>query len=260
MKLVLVLIFLAGWFSSLAVLPAQEKVTPQVVIRADGGESGRMESIFIPPKANAPFDLQLATEWSRPMGTGGTFTLVNERRIARDERGRIYQERWILVPKDGKVKSWMDVIQITDPERHTWLNCIVAEKICDVKDYSLTTATEYGPPVGETGPLPNGNGFRQHEDLGLRDVEGVGTHGYRESTTLNPGVMGNDKPMVTMREFWYSRELGVNLISIVETPGTGKQLFTVKNLSTSSPGSQLFQAPPSYRLVDERRGRGEESK
>ena len=88
----------------------------QNVIRVpDGGTRGRMESIFVPPKAGAPFSFTLVTEWKRPMDNGGTFTLTNERHIARDSKGRIYQERWLLVPKGGTIKSQMDVFQVTDP-------------------------------------------------------------------------------------------------------------------------------------------------
>jgi hypothetical protein len=225
----------------------------QVVRRPDGGAYGPMQSIFIPPKPGAPFSLTLATEWTRPMGNGGTFTLVNERHIVRDSKGRIYQERWILVPKGGKVKSEMNVFQITDPDLHTWFNCEVRTKVCELLEYRLTATQNYQPPIGPSGPLPNGNGFRTHEDLGEGNTLGVDTHGYRETLTINEGVMGNDKPMVNMREFWYSTHLGVNLISIVDEPQSGRQVFTVKDLSTSEPEPSYFLVPAGYTVVDHRK-------
>jgi hypothetical protein len=229
---------------------AQTPSQPPIVRVPDGGANGRMESIFIPPKAGAPFSLTLATEWTRPLGNGGTFTLTNERRIVRDGKGRIYQERWILVPKGGKIKSRMDVFQITDPEQHTWYNCITATKVCDLYSYRLTTQDKFQPAIGASGPLPDGNGFRQHEDLGLSSTQGMDTHGYRETMTVNAGVMGNDKPMVAIREFWYSTLLGINLISTVDDPQSGKQLFTVKDLSTSEPETSFFEVPAEYKIVD----------
>jgi len=222
------------------------------VRRMDGGAYGPMQSIFIPPKPSAPFSLTLGTEWTRSMANGGTFTLVNERHIVRDSKGRIYQERWILVPKGGKVKSQMNVFQITDPDLHTWFNCEVGTKVCELLEYRLTTADNYQPPIAPSGPLPNGNGFRTHEDLGAGDTLGVDTHGYRETTTVNEGVMGNDKPMVNMREFWYSPHLGLNLLSIVDEPQSGKQVFTVKELSTSEPDPSYFLVPAGYTVVDHR--------
>jgi hypothetical protein len=168
----------------------------------------------------------------------------------RDSKGRIYQERWILVPKGGKIKSRMDIFQITDPDEHTWYNCITATKVCDLYPYRLTTQDKFQPAIGTSGPLPDGNGFRQHEDLGLSSTQGVDTHGYRETMTINAGVMGNDKPMVSIREFWYSPHLAVNLISTVDDPQSGKQVFTVKELSTSEPEPSFFEVPGEYKIID----------
>jgi hypothetical protein len=241
-----------GALSVTTLLPSQTGNQPQTIRRADGGANGPMQSIFIPPKPGAPFYIALATEWTRTMGSGGTFTLVNERHIVRDSKGRIYQERWILVPKNGKVKSQMNVFQITDPDQHTWYNCEVATRVCELLTYSLTAQQTYQPATGSSGPLPNGNGFRTHEDLGAGNTLGIDTHGYRETVTINEGVMGNDRPMVSTREFWYSAQLGVNLVSIVDEPQSGKQVFTVKELSTSEPELSLFVVPEGYQVVDHR--------
>jgi hypothetical protein len=229
---------------------AQAPPQQNVVRRADGGTSGAMESIFIPPKAGAPFSLTLDTEWTRPMSGGGTFTVANERHIVRDSKGRIYQERWGLVPKGGKVKSVMGIFQITDPEQHTWFNCNPWTKVCDLYRYDLTTKDKFEPPIGASGPLPNGNGIRQHEDLGAASTEGIDTHGYRETTTINTGVMGNDQPMVTSREFWYSPRLAVNLVSTVDAPQSGKQVFTAREISIAEPDASFFEIPADYKIVD----------
>lgn len=246
-------------------LHAQE-APPPVIHFSDGGASprggGPMESIFIPPMREAPFSLTLATEWSRPMENGGTFTLANQRRIVRDSRGRIYQERWILVPKGGDVKSTMNVFQITDPVEHTWLNCSTRSHICELLPYRLTLQTKYLPFGGEIGPLNKGNvltrslaggrGIMQVGDLGLETIQGMETHGYRSTITYNPGTMGNDRPLVVTREFWFSPQLGIDLSSLVDNPQSGKQIFSVKELSTSEPDPKLFDVPDGYRIVDHR--------
>jgi hypothetical protein len=86
----------------------------------DGGVSEMMESIVVSAKPQAPFTLTLETEWVRMLGDGGTITSVNKRRIARDAAGRVYQERWFLVPKNGNVESQMTTIPDRRPERtHT---------------------------------------------------------------------------------------------------------------------------------------------
>ena len=80
--------------------------------------------------------------------------------------------------------------------------------------------------------------------------EGVETHGYRETVTINTGVMGNDQPMVSTREFWYSPHLAVNLFSVVDNAATGKQVFTAKEISTAEPDPSAFEVPADYKVVD----------
>jgi hypothetical protein len=67
----------------------------------DGGVTETLQSIYIPPLVGAPFSAIVHTEWARPIPSGGSYTAVNQHRVARDGRGRIYEERWLLVPKDS---------------------------------------------------------------------------------------------------------------------------------------------------------------
>ena len=201
--------------------------------RCRWGVRETLDSIFIPPKPKAPFTLTLDTEWTRAFGNGGTYTLVNERHIARDSAGRIHEERWYLVPKNGKRESTMNYIQIGDPTNHTLYNCQVELKRCYLLTYTGSTAGITSHRSEPRGPLPEGNGFHTHEDLGTNSIDGFDTSGYRETTTINAGVYGNDQQMVTTREFWYAPQLGINLLSKVDSPQAGKT-FTVTEISSPS--------------------------
>jgi hypothetical protein len=53
----------------------------------DGGVTEILQSIFIPPKTQAPFSLTLHTEWVKTLSDGNTITLVNQRHISRDSQG-----------------------------------------------------------------------------------------------------------------------------------------------------------------------------
>ena len=98
----------------------------------DGGVREVLESIVIPPIPHAPFTATLDTEATKYTADGATMTFVNERHIARDGQGRIYEERWLLVPKNSNVKSWMNWIQIADPKQRTLYNCSPQKHICDL--------------------------------------------------------------------------------------------------------------------------------
>jgi hypothetical protein len=224
---------------------------PQRVHAQDGGVRETLESIVIPPKAQAPFSSTLQTEWVRALGDGGTITLVNERRIVRDGNGRIYQERWMLVPKNGNQQSVMTTIQISDPVNHTHYNCFPATRDCELGVYGPTTSTGFEVQgAAPTGPLPDDMGYSIHEDLGKQLTSGVETVGTRENTIYNPGVFGNDRKVTISREFWFSPKLGINLISKRSDPRFGTQTFTITNLILSEPDSQLFELPEGYKVVD----------
>jgi len=224
----------------------------QVIQTRDGGTSEVLQSIYIPPLLNAPFTAIVHTEWSRPIPGGGSYTLVNERRVARDSQGRIYEERWLLVPKDGQVKSQMNVIQIADPQAHTLYNCFIFQHRCQLETFTESSTAVYKPAVAATGPLPDNRGFSSHEDLGIRDIDGAETHGTRDTITLNPGVFGNNRPLITTREFWHASKIGVNLLSSLDDPRTGHQTFKLTDLSFSEPDAQLFELPEGFEFVDRR--------
>jgi len=94
----------------------------------------------------APLTLTLETEWVKALFDGETITLVNKRRIARDSTVRIYQERWLLVPKNGKAELVMNAIQISDPNAHTHYNCFVLEEphVCVLTMLSIRSDPRFG--------------------------------------------------------------------------------------------------------------------
>jgi hypothetical protein len=235
-------------------IPEQAQEPDSHVPGHDGGVREVLESIAIPPVPHAPFTATLATEWIKYAADGGTVTLVNQRRIARDGQGRIYGERWWLVPKSGKVESTMNWIQLADPKQRTLYNCSTEKHICDLLVYDPADAlSAMSPRRGSSGPLANGDGNVVWEDLGTRNIAGVDTVGARETTTSNAGTMGNDQPLVSMSEYWHSEQLGINLLSIRTSPFFGKQTFTVTELTAAEPDSQLFELPAGFKINDQRK-------
>jgi hypothetical protein len=223
------------------------------VVQPDGGGQEVLQSIFVPLIPHAPFSLTLTTEWTRPLNNGGTFTVVNSRPIKRDGSGRIYEERWLLTPKGSDLPSTMSWIQIGDPVAHTLYQCNVRQHVCELLTLRDSTNIHYQPSLYKSGPLESGKGTRIHEDLGQQFFAGLSVHGYRDTTTLNPGVLGNDLPMAIMSEFRYSAELGINLFSVVDNPQMGRQTFTTSEISTTEPDPNLFQPPHGYQIVDHRK-------
>ena len=219
---------------------------------SDGGGGGVLESIYVPNLPHAPFTFTLRTEWIQTLRNGGTFTVANVRPLMRDGAGRIYQERWLLVPKGSDMRSEMTTIQIDDPVAHKFYNCFVRQKVCQIET-SVFGLAHYDPNRIQSGPLKDGKGTFLHEDLGASSVAGVLVHSYRDTITLNTGVLGNDAPMATVREFSYSADLGFNLLSSLDSAQVGHQTFAVTDLNTNEPDPKFFQPPEGYTIVDRRK-------
>jgi hypothetical protein len=215
----------------------------------DGGTREVLESIAIPPLADAPFSGTLVTEWTRPMADGGSYTLTNRRRIARDSAGRIYEERWLLVPKGSDIKSSMNFIQIADPVNRTLYTCSIFHKRCDLSAYRppASAAFEDEPPP----PGRSKDGAHTVENLGAKNLFGLDTIGTRQTTTIPQGTVGNDRPIQIVFEFWHSPRLGFNLESLRSDPRLGTQKFTITELDMVDPDPQLFTVPEGYQVVDQ---------
>jgi hypothetical protein len=225
----------------------------------DGGGEEVLQSIFVPLIPHAPFSLTLSAEWSRPMNNGGTFTTANSRPIKRDSTGRLYEERWLMSPKGSNIPSQMSWIQIADPVAHTLLQCNARQKVCELlKLADRETTARLDPTRIKSGTIMdnkgNEKGTRTHEDLGAQYFVGMPVREYKDTTILNPGVLGNDLPMTTVRQYRFSPELGLNLSSIVEAPQIGRQTFAVTEISTTEPDPSFFQPPHGYKVVDHRKG------
>jgi hypothetical protein len=58
--------------------------------------------------------------------------------------------------------------------------------------------------------------------------------------------------MTVELEFWYSPQLGINLLSKRSDPPFGTRTFTVTNLILSEPDPHLFEVPAGFEIVDQR--------
>jgi hypothetical protein len=186
----------------------------------DGGTREVLISILIPSLPNAPFSATVNTEWIRQLGDGTTITLKNRRAIARDNAGRIFQERRVLVPDDGKHESRVTQIEISDPVAHELYICVPLEGVCQVEQFS---APAFVPPPTAASASSRQPGSPNLEYLGEQFIGGLKTLGIRETAVIETGVIGNNSPIEIKREYWYSPQIGVNLVSKLQDPQIGTE-------------------------------------
>jgi hypothetical protein len=221
----------------------------------DGGSEQVLQSIAVPPLMGAPFTASLHTEWAHPLPGGGSMTAVNQRQIARDTNGRIYEERWLLVPKDRPYESQMNILQIADPNARTLYTCylLVKPHRCNLETLAMTALAAYKPVDQHSGELPHHAGYLEHKNLGDRQIENIETIGTRDTTTIYINTFGNDRNFDIVREFWRSPQLRIDLLSELSDPRLGKQSFKITKIKAEDPNPRLFELPKGYEIVDLRK-------
>ena len=208
----------------------------------DGGSREVLVSILIPSLPNAPFSAVVNTESIRQLANGTSITLKNHRAIARDRAGRIFQERRLLVPEDGKHESVVTQIEISDPVAHELFICMPREQVCQVEGFDV--------PAFQAPKTAAANRGANLQDLGKQLVGGVETLGTRETEVIETGKIGNDSPIEVQREYWYSPQLGVNLISRLQDPRVGSQNFELSDMVLAEPDAKLFKVPSKMKVID----------
>jgi hypothetical protein len=225
-----------------ALAHGQAAVSPHA---PDGGSFERIQSVVILPKPGAPFTATVVTVWTRLLEDGTTTTIKNHRTVARDSSGRIFQERRAFTPTGDKQVTYLRTRQYSDPTRHEFWDCITATRICTV--YPFHAAPSVATNLAPATQLANGNVTR--EDLGQQTIQDLEAQGSREITTIQPGANGYKLPEPTIKEFWYSPRLEVNLITKRFEPRGGAQNLTLENISIEQPDPSLFLPPSDYKVV-----------
>jgi len=214
----------------------------------DGGTTTHVAGVELLAVPGVPFTGKSNIEWTRTAEDGSQVTLRLQANLARDSQGRIYRERRSFVPSNSDQPSRLEQIHIYDPITKTQTLCTLATNQCILKDYFPQTSFEARP----AGWFDRNTRFLSREEIGNDKIEGENVIGTRETTTINAGVVGNDRPLISTREFWYSAELQTNLAVTRDDPREGKQVIRLTDLSRTDPNPDLFKIPAGYTLIDDR--------
>lgn len=96
-----------------------------------------------------------------------------------------------------------------------------------------------------------GGGTEKTESLGVREFEGVSAEGTRTVMTIAAGTIGNERPIETIYERWYSKELQLIVYSKHTDPRSGEQTYRLTNINRSEPDRSLFTLPADYKIITE---------
>ena len=214
----------------------------------DSSTSYHVPGVDVLPVPGKPFSAKSRTEWTRKLEDGSTVQQHLTANLARDSQGRVYRERRSFMPGLSNEETRLTHIMIYDPVAKSQTICTVAVHKCVVSDYQAKTSFREMP----AGPFDGGKRYLSRESLGSSTMDGLEITGTRETITVNPGTVGNEAPLVSTREFWYSAELQTNLAVTRKLPVEGLQVVQLSDVNTNEPAAELFQAPAAFAIEDVR--------
>jgi hypothetical protein len=217
----------------------------------DGQAPLLISPLYFPPKPNAPFTAVAKTMVVRTLPDGSTITSQNERHVARDADGRIFEERvtFVPVPNDGPRKMRVHAVDYTDPVSHTWYHCDTGFKVCQLNEYHNEFVEAVARPVGLQ---PDQRTYLTRENLGTDTFAGLDVQRSRETLTLATESVGNTRTILRTVDYWYSPELGVNVQVKRHDPRDGDQTLWLTDVSLSAPEPEIFKIPADFSVVDHR--------
>jgi len=228
---------------------AADPVNAQFAERGpDGGTTTHITGVELLAIKNAPLMGKSQITWTRALEDGSTVSTVSEANLARDSQGRMYRELVSRVPLNSAEKSRLNEFTILDPVTKTRTVCKVRTRECLRGDYHPVISFRARP----TGSFDGGKRYLERQNLGTQLVNGMDTVGTLETLTTYPGVVGNDRALVSTHEFWYSGQLQTNVKVIRKDPTEGTQVVNLIDLSTSEPDPRTFAIPSNYVVHDER--------
>jgi hypothetical protein len=213
-----------------------------------GAEAGRPGAVV----KNAPFSADVTTETNAALQDGNHIHQTSSLRLYRDSEGRTRREQSLnSVGGLASNTNLPPVVFISDP-------------VAGV-NYALSPASRTGTrsAAGWAYGAQGGRGIRfrngtqgaardnvKTESLGTKTLEGVPAEGTRTTITVPAGRVGNELPMQTVIETWYSPDLHIAVLSRRSDPRSGETVTRYTNINRGEPPHALFEVPADYKISD----------
>lgn len=236
---------------------------------------------------NAPYSADSSSEITRVLADGTRIVNRSTAFVARDKEGRTRRENSIanIGPWASGDQQPPKIVTIMDPVAKEVLMLHVHDKTArkakmgqpaqffsrssanggkEVREERVAVMVREGgpdhtfnlpvPPPASAGIAVNlqrvDSKNAKTENLGRQNMEGVMVEGTRETVTVPVGEIGNDRPIVSVSERWYSPELQTVIMSKTNDPQFGETVYRVTNLRRNEPSPDLFKIPADYKVVE----------
>ena len=248
----------------------------QVSARAVAGPAGVTNITASAAVKNAPFSADVVTLYDRALNSGNHIHRETRGRVFRDSQGRMRTDSETPSLQPGTEK--FEHTTINDPVQRVIINLNPRAKMATIFHLAQgvgPTAIGMGhvggapanlaptPGTAEPKPAPGAittskMGAKLYttavetrtENLGSKLIEGVNATGTRTTRIIDAGSQGNEKPIVSVTETWFSAELDTTVLSEGDDGQSGHSMMKLVNITRTEPDAQLFQVPPDYTVKD----------
>jgi hypothetical protein len=200
-----------------------------------------------------PFSADITNVFTRVLADGNRINRETHGKTFRDSEGRTRRENEFDLPNGTKRMN----ITISDPLQHVMIVLDPQAKTATIHHYfkiELPMSDRPPAPSAPTVPAAAGATERQRSfervALGTKEIDGFTVTGSRMSTTIEAGRIGNERPIITVHESWFSQDLKINLMTRRDDPQSGQSTMTMSNIHAGEPDPLLFQIPEDYTVKD----------
>ncbi len=239
----------------------------QLSIRRDIPEMQDAGVMFGEVVKGAPFTAQRTEESTQTLGDGTHINNKSSISYARDSAGRVRREddEWITIydpvanatyrlNKKNHTGSKVEFIRGAAKIRLDEINQERADELKAQSEKALAeekARQENSVVISDQGTDGSVYSFRKdgtEESLGSQVVNGVMADGMRTSYTIPAGDFGNDRPITSTTESWYSPDLHLTVMYKRSDPRGGDVTTQYTGIKRGEPDPSLFQLPAGYTL------------
>ena len=234
------------------------------------------------PVKGAPYSAEAVTETVQTLSDGNRITHKSTATVYRDSQGRTRREEtmaaigpWASAGQPHQIILINDpaagVSYHLDPQTHTAHKLPMGKGLFffnstgapGAGDKVFTFNSRVPPPGAEVrsggiavAAAPRVRaGKTAHSDvktqsLGKQMIEGVQTEGTQSTMTIPAGDIGNELPIASASERWYSPELQTVVMSKRSDPRFGETTYHLMNIQRGEPPATLFEVPLDYTIQE----------
>jgi hypothetical protein len=209
----------------------------------------------------SPYSAQAVTEFTQVLADGNRISRTNSAFIARDSSGRTRREQSLMAigpwsngsgdaPKSVFIQDPVaGVTYMLEPNSHV-ANMMHQQQRLPVENLAREKELRAKKEAERiVRPMPFGKEPSvKKESLGSQVINGVMADGTRITRTIPAGQIGNDRPIDTVTESWYSQELQTVVMSKTTDPRTGDTVYKLTNIDRAEPSAALFTVPSDYTI------------